>query len=87
MSPIVLVAMETDVNYRGQQTIRNKEGKRINSAKWTLTPAKPPEQPDAQQNCKIVKATAATDERVLRCSRGKEREAHDRSTIYIKQLT
>ena len=76
--------MESDVNYRGQQIIRNKEGKRINSARWTLTPAKPSEQPDAQQNCKIVKAAAATvleassdlteetnDERVLRCSRGK----------------
>ena len=85
MSPIVLVAMETDVNYRGQQTIRNKEGKRINSAKWTLTPAKPTERPDAQQNCKIVKASAeeTIDERLLRCSTGKNAK-HTTSQQFTK---
>ena len=63
--------METDVTFRGQKTIRNKKGTRINIARWTLTSAEPPEQPDAQQNCKIVKTAAANDERLLRCSRGK----------------
>ena len=77
--------METDVTFRGQKTIRNKEGTRINSARWTLTREKPPEKPDAQQNCKIVKASAeeTIDERLLRCSTGKNAK-HTTSQQFTK---
>ena len=71
---VALVASESDVTYRGQKTIRNKDGVKINNVRWTLSPANM-ERPDVKQDCKAEtrqhnEGTSDRDENVLRCSTG-----------------
>ena len=72
--------METDVKYRGQSVLRNKDGVEINRARWELSPAKL-ERPDAKQNCQVIgekhqtgsdggSGSKVTPDTLLRCSTG-----------------
>ena len=57
---LVIIATETDVTYRGQKAIRNKEGVEVNRVRWELTPSKL-ERPDVRQTCKSVRRKPGSD--------------------------